>query len=128
MVWQGKKDRQRVPIMAAATPHLEGAASLHGKPSVLDPTVATQATGEGWKERKRKLKLGRRCVLSWVQVIQRGTKSLMWPKPDIPEPSHLPPSVPGLRRMAESAEVLLCPKSRSCMSCLCRASCSRLRA
>ena len=38
------------------------------------------------------------------------------------------PSVPGLRRMAESAEVLLCPKSRSCMSCLCRASCSRLRA
>lgn len=52
----------------------------------------------------------------------------MWLKLDIPEPSHLSPSVPGLRRMAESAEVLLCPKSRSCMSCLCRASCSRLRA
>lgn len=30
--------------------------------------------------------------------------------------------------MADSAEVLLCPKSRSCMSCRCRASCSRLRA
>lgn len=49
--------------MAAATPHLEGATSLHSKPSVLDPTVATQATGKSWKERKKKrLKLGRVVV------------------------------------------------------------------
>lgn len=45
--------------MAAATTHLEGATSLHGKASVLDPTVATQTTGESWEERERKLKLGR---------------------------------------------------------------------
>lgn len=43
-----EKTGKKVPIMAAATPHLEGATSLHSKASVLDPTVATQATGEGW--------------------------------------------------------------------------------
>lgn len=42
--------------MAAATPHLEGATSLHSKASVLDPTVATQATGEGWASEN-----GREC-------------------------------------------------------------------
>lgn len=52
--------------MAAATPHLEGATSLHSKTSVLDSSVATEATGESWKERKWKLKLGR-WVVSWVQ-------------------------------------------------------------
>lgn len=32
--------------MAAATPHLEGATSLHSKAGILDPTVAAQAAGE----------------------------------------------------------------------------------
>lgn len=36
----------RRPVMAAATPHLEGATSLHSKTSVLDSSVATEATGE----------------------------------------------------------------------------------
>lgn len=53
------KTKTKVPVMAAATPHLEGAASLHSKASILDPTVATQTTGESWKERERKLKLGK---------------------------------------------------------------------
>lgn len=52
--------------MAAATPHLEGATSLHSKASILHSTVATEATGESWKERKRKMKLGR-WLVSWVQ-------------------------------------------------------------
>ena len=56
-------------------------------------------------------------MLSWAQVIQRGTKSFMWPKLDITEPSHMPPSVPGLRRMAESAEVLLCPELKRPSNC-----------
>lgn len=58
--------------MAAATPHLKGAAPLHSKASVLNSTVATEATGESWKKRNRKLKLGRRVVCR-VRVTQRAT-------------------------------------------------------
>lgn len=46
----------RRPVMAAAAPHLEGTASLHCKASILDSTVATQATGESWASEN-----GREC-------------------------------------------------------------------
>lgn len=46
----------RWPVMAAATPHLKGTAPLHSKASVLDSTVATEATGESWASKN-----GREC-------------------------------------------------------------------
>lgn len=52
-----KKKKTKVPIMAAATSHLEGTTPLYSKASILDPTVATQATGKSYKERKGKLNL-----------------------------------------------------------------------
>lgn len=42
--------------MAAATPHLEGSTPLYSKASILDPTVATQATGKSWASEN-----GREC-------------------------------------------------------------------
>lgn len=51
MVGLKKKKKTKVPIMAAATSHLEGTTPLYSKASILDPTVATQATGKSYKER-----------------------------------------------------------------------------